>query len=180
MIILFFFLSYCYSSCTFSNYNFSESISIGWTIDETNPTPYIDGYNHLILGDLVTETTGNSSVYQDFSITSCNQNFTINFAVCTKDNDVINDQQYVTIKNATSGDIITNIYATLLGFNLPYAEQWYTISCNVCDGTCGGIDISTFGFTSLRLELKVHQAGNLNGMGYGTPTALIVKDVCLE
>jgi hypothetical protein len=180
-IILSFFVLYSESSvCTFQNYNFAEPLSVGWTISESNSTPYIDGNRHLVLGDLTTEQMGNSSVYQDFIISSCSQILTINFSTNTKDNDVLHDQQYVLIKNPSNAVILATIFRTLLGFNLSYGQMWYQIKCNVCDGTCGKVNLTTLGVSPLRLELKVHQNGNVNGVGYTTPTALVVKDVCLE
>lgn len=180
-MILFIFL--CISvvhCCTFTNWNFSQPLNVGWTVSETNPTPFIDGNNYLVLGDISTETTGNASIYQDFTITSCTQNITINIAAYTKDNNINNDQQYIIIKNPNTNELITNIFSTLLGFNQHFAQQWYNIHCNVCDGSCNGVNLTDIGIMPLRLEFKVHQSGNLNAMGYSTPTALIIQDVCLE
>ena len=125
-------ISLCYS-CTFNNWNFTQPLNIGWTINETDPTPYIDDNNYLVLGSTSTETSGNASVYQDFSISSCSQNLTFNIAVYTKDNSFNNDQQYINILNPNNGNVITRIFATLLGFNQHFAQQWYNINCNVCE-----------------------------------------------
>jgi hypothetical protein len=180
IILCFYTIPYQSVGCTFQNYNFAESLNNGWTIDQVNPTPYIDQNQNLILGDLTTEHAGNSSVYQDFVISSCNQRLIINYSPVTKDFKVANDQQYVLIKNPSNGVTIASVLATLLGFNLSYGQKWFQINCNVCDRTCGKVNLTALAISPLRLELKVHQSGNTNSMGQTTPTALIVKDVCLQ
>lgn len=166
-------------TCTFTNWNFTDTLTNGWTIGDSDPMPYIDGNNYLVLGDIgTTETMGNASVYQDFTVSgSCDQQLNISFAVCTKDNSVDNDQQYVTILDPSDGSVVSHVFATLLGFNQHFAEQWYMTSCNICN--CAGVNLTSVGISPLRLELRVHQAGNLNSMNQTTPTAFIIKDVCL-
>ena len=176
-ILLLFLLLANGQTCGFTNYNFTEPLTNGWTIGETSPTPYIDGNNYLVLGDTTTETTGNASVYQDFTITSCDQNLTITYAACTKDNSFEHDQQFVMIKNPGDDSILATYFRGLLGFNLPFANNWFTIQFNVCSGP---VNLTDLGVSPLRLELKVHQSGNLNSMGQETPTAFIIKEVCLQ
>jgi hypothetical protein len=160
------------NACSFSNSDFTQPLNVGWTISNSNPTPYIDTNDHyLILGDITNQNSGNSSVYQDFSLTSCAQNITIMYSPYTKDFNYIHDRQMIEIKNPSNGNVVATLLNTLLGFNFNFAQQWYNINCNVCT-QCGGVNLTELGISPLRLELKVLQNVNTK------PTALIVKSVC--
>lgn len=170
------------SACTFTNWDFTQPLGTGWTILESNPAPHIDSNPYLVLGDETTETAGNSSVYQDFTISSCAQYMNISFSPRTKDNSYLNDRQQIYVVNPSTGAVLARIFDTLLGFNHQPADNWFMINCNVCDGTCGGVNLNTLGVSPLRLLLRVHQKGNPMGDGgsYQTPTMMSVKHVCLQ
>lgn len=167
------------SACVFTNWDFTQPLGTGWTISESNPAPHIDSNPYLVLGDQTTESTGNSSVFQDFTVSSCAERFNITFSPRTKDNSYLNDRQQVLILNPSTGAILARLFDTLLGFNQYPGQSWVTIDCNVCDGTCGGVNLSTLGVSPLRLLLRVHQKGNPMG-SYQTPTMMSVKHVCLQ
>ena len=160
--------------CVLTNYNFTQTLNVGWTIGYNDYPPYIDGENNLILGDTVTEQTGNSSVYQDFTLTSCDQNITMVYTGCTQDNNYLNDQQELLIKNPANDQVVVTLVKTLIGFNAHPPLNWVEFSCNVCNGSCGNVNLIDIGISPLRLELLVHQNGN------GKPTAMIVNEVCIK
>lgn len=182
LLVVVLFVSVARSSCVFTNWDFTQPLGTGWTILESNPAPHIDSNPYLVLGDMTTESTGNSSVYQDFTISSCAQQLNISFSPRTKDNSYLNDRQQVLVVNPATGDVLARIFDTLLGFNHQPADNWFMINCNVCDGTCGGVNLNTVGVSPLRLLLRVHQKGNPMGIGgvYQTPTMMSVKHVCLQ
>lgn len=185
MRVLFLFIVAVVSSCTFDNYNFSVPLGApGWIIHENDTMPVIVPGEGLLLGDETVEQAGYASVYQDFVITDCAQNITLVLDPATRDNSYSNDQQSIWITDPSTNPWVPVVYLfeTLIGFNrhLYDEPQWISATCNVCDGWCAGANLTALGFSPLRMVLRVHQAGNLNGVGAMTPTALLVQSVCLE
>lgn len=150
--------------CLLVNPSFEYGNLSGWTIQSShNGFPAISGGDVLLSpsgcqdgsfcmqeqnasfvpNDVCTVGMGTSRLYQDWNLTSCSQVISFWYAaIVASDIESTPISFSATINQAGFGTQIASLFNIEPPGEIPIGWQFY--SCNVCDGSCGGVNMSSY------------------------------------
>lgn len=176
--------------CGLENYNFANETLDGWNviapgIDRITPLPalstptaqpscFVSGDSCAMTGvfDTVfscTQTIGNAIFQQSFEMpSSCATTMEFRYDVGSNDFNAVRNQ--ISVRIADGPTVVTQL---LFFQSLPGILGPLTYTCNACDTSCGGVDLTPFFGQTLTIQFEL--------IGVNTAcTGLRVDNVCIQ
>jgi hypothetical protein len=171
--------------CLLVNPSFEYGNLSGWTIQSShNGFPAISGGDVLlspsgcqdgsfcmqeqnasfVSNEFCTVGMGTSRLYQDWNLTSCSQVISFWYAAIVASPIETNPVSFsATINQAGFGTQITSLFNIEPPGEIPIGWQFY--SCNVCDGSCGGVNMSSYVGQTVSIVLTRPSPGGFDPCG---------------